>query len=82
MSATATLEAPATSPLVERLVEAAAAAIRNEAPTINADPAGLRGFMLDIKLRPTGPLGAGVAVEEATAYVERRVKTRIRGADE
>lgn len=67
------------SALIERLVQAAAAAIRNEAPTINADPAGLRGLVLDMKIQPAGRLGAGITVAEATAYVERRSKLRIRG---
>lgn len=71
-------EAPAASPLIERLVEAAVAAIRNEAPTINADPGALRGMVLDLKLRPAGSGGRAVVVEGATCYVERRANCRSR----
>ena len=54
------------SNLTERLVEAAAEAIRNEVPTLEHDPNGLRGLVLDVTISNGG------AVLDVDCHVTRR----------
>ena len=58
--------------LIERLTEAAAAAIANERQGLEYAPERLRGIVLDLKID-----GKGVVVE-GVCYLERRVRP-IRG---
>lgn len=60
------------SDLVERLQEAASAAIANERPELEREPERLRGLVLDIRLGPRGQ------IVEGTAYIERKIQ-RPRG---
>ena len=54
--------------LTDRLVDAAADAIRNERPELERDPDRLRGVVLDLQIN-----SAGVVVD-GTCFVERRTK--------
>lgn len=50
--------------LVERLADSARDAVLNERPSLEADPARLRGLVVDLKLDGRGQIVDG------TAYVE------------
>ncbi len=58
-------EAGVTVDLVQRLIDAATEAIRNEAPALKHKPRDLRGLTLDLKINKFGQ------VVEGTAFVER-----------
>jgi hypothetical protein len=58
--------AAAAGDLVETLVEAAAAAIRNQAPAITAERGYVRSLTLELEL------AAGAEVVDSTCWVERR----------
>jgi hypothetical protein len=59
--------------LVERLTEAAAAAIADERPGLEYEPERLRGIVLDLSVNSAG------IVTEGTVYVERQVRPTMRG---
>lgn len=58
------------SDLVQRLQEAAVAAIEAERADLERQPHRLRGLVLDIRLRVNG--NSGPTISEATCYVERK----------
>lgn len=63
-----------TTDLVDRLIAATEAAIRNEAPTLAHDPNGLRGLVLDVTIANGG------AVLDVDCHVTRRKTFRADAA--
>jgi len=57
--------------LMERLTEAATAAIRNEGPSLRHEPERIRGVVLELSVASNGTIGEG------SLYVERRVPQRV-----
>jgi len=63
-----TVETRVPTDLVERLQEAALAAIANETPALTHRPETVKGLTIELVLRSDG------ALAEAIAYVERRTR--------
>jgi hypothetical protein len=61
------------SDLVSRLADAAAAAVRNERPSLSYQPERLRGIVVELELDSAG------AIVDGRAFVERQVRT-VRGS--